>query len=101
MGIYLIEAEVKVRHLYSVQSKTEDEAKKYLEVMERNKGEFDGNNLILDKVWVGTISNEIIDSNEIEEVKKMETNYEIIGVTDIDEVTLDIEIGIEEVGINE
>ena len=31
----------------------------------------------------------------------METNYEIIGVTDIDEVTLDIEIGIEEVEINE
>ena len=29
MGIYLIEAEVKVRHLYSVQAKTEDEAKKY------------------------------------------------------------------------
>lgn len=27
----------------------------------------------------------------------METNYEIVGVTDIDEVALDIEIGIEEI----
>ena len=32
---------------------------------------------------------------------KMETNYEIIGVTDIEEVALDIETGIGEVEINE
>lgn len=101
MGIYLIEAEVKVRHLYSVQSKTEDEAKEYLEVMERNKGDYDGSNLILDKVWIGEINNEIIDSKEIEEVKNMETNYEIVGVADIDEVLLGIEDGIEEVEVNE
>lgn len=31
----------------------------------------------------------------------METNYEIVGETDIDEVTLEIESGIEEVGKNE
>ena len=101
MGIYLIEAEIKVRHLYSVQAKTEDEAKEYLEVMERNKGDYDGTNLVLDKVWIGEINNEIIDSKEIEEVKNMETNYEIVGVTDIDEVLLGIEDGIEEVEVNE
>lgn len=69
MGIYLIEAEIKVRHLYSVQAKTEDEAKEYLEVMERNKGDYDGTNIILDKVWIGSIKNEIIDSREIEEIE--------------------------------
>lgn len=69
MGIYLIEAEIKVRHLYSVQAKTEDEAKEYLEVMERNKGDYDGTNIILDKVWTGSIKNEIIDSREIEEIE--------------------------------
>ena len=68
MGIYLIEAEIKVRHLYSVQARSEDEAKEYLEVMERNKGDYDGTNLILDKVWIGAIKNEIIESKEIEEV---------------------------------
>ena len=69
MGIYLIEAEIKVRHLYSVQAKTEDEAKEYLEVMERNKGDYDGTNIILDKVWIGSIKNEIIHSREIEEIE--------------------------------
>ena len=69
MGIYLIEVEIKVRHLYSVQAKTEDEAKEYLEVMERNKGDYDGTNIILDKVWTGSIKNEIIDSREIEEIE--------------------------------
>lgn len=68
MGIYLIEAEIKVRHLYSVQARSEDEAKEYLEVMERNKGDYDDANLILDKVWIGAIKNEIIESKEIEEV---------------------------------
>ena len=72
MGIYLIEAEIKVRHLYSVQAKTEDEAKEYLEVMERNKGDYDGTNLVLDKVWIGEINNEIIDSKEIEEAVEVE-----------------------------
>ena len=72
MGIYLIEAEIKVRHLYSVQAKTEDEAKEYLEVMERNKGDYDGTNIILDKVWIGSIKNEIIDSREIEEIEANE-----------------------------
>lgn len=69
MGIYLIEAEIKVRHLYSVQAKTEDEAKEYLKVMERNKGDYDGTNIILDKVWIGSIKNEIIDSKEIEAIE--------------------------------
>lgn len=31
----------------------------------------------------------------------METNYEIVGVTDIDEVALEIEEGIEEAEIDE
>ncbi len=35
--------------------------------MERNKGDYDGSNLILDKVWIGAIKNEIIESKEIEE----------------------------------
>ena len=37
--------------------------------MERNKGDYDGTNIILDKVWIGSIKNEIIDSREIEEIE--------------------------------
>lgn len=69
MSIYLIEAELKVRHLYSVEASTEDEAKKFIEAIERNKGDYGPGATILDKVWIGNIENQIMDVKEIWEEK--------------------------------
>ncbi len=60
MSIYLIEAELKVRHLYS---------KKFIETKERVKHEWSGKSHVLDKAWLGNIENQIIDVKEIWEEK--------------------------------
>lgn len=69
MSIYLIEAELKVRHLYSVEASTEEEAKKFIEAIERNKGDYGLGVTILDKAWIGNIENKTIDIKEIWEEK--------------------------------
>lgn len=65
MSIYLIEAELKVRHLYSVEATSEEEAKKFIEVKERVQHEYGPGITVLDKVWLGNIENQIIDVKEI------------------------------------
>ncbi|MEN8075715.1 hypothetical protein ABFP60_02070 [Clostridioides difficile] len=69
MSIYLIEAELKVRHLYSVEATSEEEAKKFIEVKERHQHEYGPGITVLDKVWLGNIENKIIDVKEIWEEK--------------------------------
>lgn len=69
MSIYLIEAELKVRHLYSVEATNEEEAKSFIEAIERNKGDYGPGVTILDKVWIGNIENQIMDVKEIWEEK--------------------------------
>ena len=69
MSIYLIEAELKVRHLYSVEATNEEEAKKFIEAKERVKHEWSGKSHVLDKAWLGNIENQIIDVKEIWEEK--------------------------------
>ena len=65
MSIYLIEAELKVRHLYSVEATNEEEAKKFIETKERVQHEYGPGVNVLDKVWLGNIENQIIDVKEI------------------------------------
>lgn len=69
MSIYLIEAELKVRHLYSVEATSEEEAKKFIEVKERYQHEYGIRTTVLDKVWLGNIENKIMDVKEIWEGK--------------------------------
>ena len=52
MSIYLIEAELKVRHLYSVEATSEEEAKKFIETKERVQHEYGPVVNVLDKVWL-------------------------------------------------
>lgn len=65
MSIYIIEAELKVRHLYSVEATSEEEAKKFIEVKERHQHEYVPGITVLDKVWLGNIENKIIDVKEV------------------------------------
>lgn len=69
MSIYLIESELKVRHLYSVEAKNEEEAKKFIEAKERYKHEYGPGVNVLDKVWLGNIENKIMDVKEVWEEK--------------------------------
>ena len=65
MSIYIIEAELKVRHLYSVEATSEEEAKKFIEVKERHQHEYAPGITVLDKVWLGNIENKIMDVKEV------------------------------------
>ena len=65
MSIYLIEAELKVRHLYSVEATSEEEAKKFIKVKERVQHEYGPGITVLDKVWLGNIENKIMDVKEV------------------------------------
>ena len=65
MSIYIIEAELKVRHLYSVEATSEEEAKKFIEVKERHQHEYGPGITVLYKVWLGNIENKIMDVKEV------------------------------------
>ena len=62
MNIYEIECELKVYHLYSVAANSLEEAKQYLE-KERCIHDLDNNVRILDKVFLGSVSNEVVNTN--------------------------------------
>lgn len=62
MNIYEIECELKVHHLYSVAANSLEEAKQYLE-KERYINDIGNNVRILDKVFLGSVSNEVVNSN--------------------------------------
>ena len=69
MSIYIIEAELKVRHLYSVEATSEEEAKKFIKVKERVQHEYGPGITVLDKVSLGNIENKIMDVQEVWEEK--------------------------------